>query len=120
MKVYYIVETVKTMLRRLGREYVLLTSAAVYTPLGFKLKLHKSACRKHAQYSGSTTNDSLLKGASKLGMACVCIHVACWEHDQGHSLTAETELNWAKLIHFPAEIFPRAPGGKSQLHLTSQ
>lgn len=52
-------------------------------------------------------------------MWCMCIHVACREHDQGQSLTTETELNWVKLIHFPAEIFPRAPRGKSQLHLTS-
>lgn len=47
-----------------------------------------------------------------MAVACSVACVACGEHDQGHSLTAETEPNWAKLIHVPPEIFPRAPGGQ--------
>ena len=41
------------------------------------------------------------------------------EREREDRRTRKRELNWAKLIHFPAEIFPRAPGGNRHLHLTS-
>lgn len=75
----------------------------------------------HSTLLGLQPLEQRVSAVSKRGVACggCVLHVACREHDQGHRLTTETELNWVKLIHSPAEIFPRAPGGKSQLHLTS-
>lgn len=39
---------------------------------------------------------------------------ACGEYDQGHGLAAETEFNWMKLIHLPAETDPRGTEGEDE------